>query len=76
MRIAVVQTSPIFGEVKKNVDKALSLMETSAADLCVFCHERNLNMARTGFLSRLPFDRLRTGMGIEMTNNKNVATSA
>jgi 5-aminopentanamidase len=35
MRVAVVQTSPIFGEVKKNVDKALSLMETVAADLYV-----------------------------------------
>jgi len=35
MRVAVVQTSPIFGEVKKNVDKALSLMETAPADLYV-----------------------------------------
>jgi 5-aminopentanamidase len=35
MRIAVVQTSPIFGEVKKNVAEALSLMETAAADLYI-----------------------------------------
>ena len=35
MRVAVVQTNPIFGEVKKNVDKALSLIETAAADLYV-----------------------------------------
>jgi predicted amidohydrolase len=35
MRVAVVQTDPVFGEVKKNVDKALSLMETASADLYV-----------------------------------------
>ncbi|MGD0590395.1 MAG: nitrilase-related carbon-nitrogen hydrolase [Bacteroidota bacterium] len=35
MRVAVVQTNPIFGEVKKNIDKALSLMETVMADLYV-----------------------------------------
>jgi predicted amidohydrolase len=35
MRVAVVQTSSIFGEAKKNVDQALSLMETVAADLYV-----------------------------------------
>jgi predicted amidohydrolase len=35
MRVAVVQTCPIFGEVNKNVDKALSLMGTAAADLYV-----------------------------------------
>jgi predicted amidohydrolase len=35
MRVAVVQTNPIFGEVKKNVNKALSLMETASADLYV-----------------------------------------
>lgn len=35
MRLAVVQTSPIFGEVKKNVDNALSLMEMAVADLYV-----------------------------------------
>ncbi|RPI02525.1 MAG: acyltransferase [Ignavibacteriae bacterium] len=35
MRVAVVQTCPIFGEVKKNVALALSLMESAAADLYV-----------------------------------------
>ncbi len=35
MHVAVVQTNPIFGEVKKNVDKALLLMETAPADLYV-----------------------------------------
>jgi predicted amidohydrolase len=35
VRVAVVQTNPIFGEVKKNIDKALSLMETVMADLYV-----------------------------------------
>ncbi len=35
MRLAVVQTNPIFGEVKKNIDNALSLMETTPADLYV-----------------------------------------
>ena len=35
MRIAVVQTNPIFGQVRKNVENALSLMDTAAADLYV-----------------------------------------
>jgi predicted amidohydrolase len=35
MRIAVVQTSPVFGEVEKNVKDALSLMETKEANLYV-----------------------------------------
>jgi predicted amidohydrolase len=35
MRVAVVQTCPIFGKVKENADKALSLMETASADLYV-----------------------------------------
>jgi predicted amidohydrolase len=35
MRVAVVQTNPIFGEVKKNIQDALSLMETNKADLYV-----------------------------------------
>jgi predicted amidohydrolase len=35
MCAAVVQTNPSFGEVKKNVDKALSLMKTVVADLFV-----------------------------------------
>ena len=35
MRVAVVQTNPIFGEVKKNVGNALSLMETAPADIYV-----------------------------------------
>ncbi|MCX6121492.1 MAG: hypothetical protein NTX44_07715 [Ignavibacteriales bacterium] len=35
MRLAIVQTYPVFGETKKNIDKALSLMETAAADLYV-----------------------------------------
>jgi predicted amidohydrolase len=34
-RVAVVQTNPTFGEVKMNVHEALSLMETSSADLYV-----------------------------------------
>jgi 5-aminopentanamidase len=35
MRVAVVQTNPIFGEVKKNVGDAITLMETVRADLYV-----------------------------------------
>jgi 5-aminopentanamidase len=35
MRVAIVQTSPVFGDVKKNIDTALSLMETAAADFYV-----------------------------------------
>ena len=35
MRVAVVQTNPIFGEVRKNIDAALSLMKTTAADLYI-----------------------------------------
>ena len=35
MRVAVVQTNPIFGEVKKNIQDALDLMETTKADLYV-----------------------------------------
>lgn len=35
MRVAVVQTSPIFGEIEANVKNALSLMETVEADLFV-----------------------------------------
>ena len=35
MRIAVVQTNPVFGEVNGNVDDALALMETASADLYV-----------------------------------------
>ena len=35
MRVAVVQTNPIFGDVKKNIDQALSLMETIMADLYI-----------------------------------------
>jgi 5-aminopentanamidase len=35
MRIAVVQTNPVFGEVEKNIHDALSLMETTEADVYV-----------------------------------------
>jgi predicted amidohydrolase len=35
MRVAVVQTNPIFGEVKPNVRAALALMEGVGADLYV-----------------------------------------
>jgi predicted amidohydrolase len=35
MHIAVVQTNPIFGEVKKNNQNALALMETVKADLYI-----------------------------------------
>jgi 5-aminopentanamidase len=35
MRVAVVQTHPLFGEVKKNVQDALALMATASADLYV-----------------------------------------
>jgi len=35
MRAAVVQTYPVFGEVHKSVENALSLMETVPADLFV-----------------------------------------
>lgn len=35
MRIAVVQTNPIFGEVQKNVAQALSMMETTVSDLFI-----------------------------------------
>jgi len=35
VRVAVVQTKPIFGEVKKNIQDALDLMETVKADLYV-----------------------------------------
>lgn len=35
MRVAVVQTNPIFGEVQKNVGNALALMESVQADLYV-----------------------------------------
>jgi predicted amidohydrolase len=35
VRVAVVQTNPIFGEVKKNIQDALDLMETAKADLYV-----------------------------------------
>jgi predicted amidohydrolase len=35
MRVAVVQTNPVFGEVKKNIQDALSLMDTKKADLYV-----------------------------------------
>jgi predicted amidohydrolase len=34
-RIAVVQTNPAFGEIVTNIHEALSLMDTSAADLYV-----------------------------------------
>jgi predicted amidohydrolase len=35
VRVAVVQTNPVFGEVKKNIQDALDLMETIKADLYV-----------------------------------------
>ncbi len=35
VHVAVVQTNPIFGEVKKNIQDALDLMETVKADLYV-----------------------------------------
>jgi len=35
MRLAVVQTNPVFGEVKSNVHAALALMESVEADLYV-----------------------------------------
>jgi 5-aminopentanamidase len=35
MLVAVVQTSPIFGDVKTNADQALSLMETVRAELYI-----------------------------------------
>ena len=35
MNVAVVQTNPVFGEVRSNVQKAIELMETVRADLYV-----------------------------------------
>jgi predicted amidohydrolase len=35
MRVAVVQTNPVFGEVRSNVEAALDLMESIEADLYV-----------------------------------------
>ncbi len=35
MRVAVVQTNPTFGEVRKNIRDALTLMETTEADLYI-----------------------------------------
>jgi predicted amidohydrolase len=35
MKLAVVQTKPIFGEVQKNIDEAIALMESSRADFYV-----------------------------------------
>jgi 5-aminopentanamidase len=35
MKLAVVQTNPIFGEVQKNIDQAIALMESSPADFYV-----------------------------------------
>src|ERR1043166_7644096 len=35
MKIAAVQTSPVFGQVKQNVNAALALMESVEADLYV-----------------------------------------
>jgi 5-aminopentanamidase len=35
MRVAVVQTNPVFGEVERNINDALSLMDTVAADLYI-----------------------------------------
>jgi predicted amidohydrolase len=35
MRIAVVQTDPVFGEIEKNVQNALALMQSAEADLYV-----------------------------------------
>ena len=35
MRVAVVQTNPIFGEVKNNVQDALAMMESAKADLYI-----------------------------------------
>lgn len=35
MRVAVVQTDPTFGEVRRNVERALALMESVGADLFV-----------------------------------------
>jgi predicted amidohydrolase len=35
VRVAVVQTNPIFAEVKKNIQDALGLMETAKADIYI-----------------------------------------
>lgn len=35
MKLGVVQTNPIFGEVKKNIASAINLMESKSADLYV-----------------------------------------
>ena len=35
MRLAIVQTNPAFGEVKRNVERALSLMDSAGAELYV-----------------------------------------
>jgi 5-aminopentanamidase len=35
MRVAVVQTNPVFGEVRANVRDAVSLMESASADLYI-----------------------------------------
>ena len=35
MRVAIVQTDPVFGEVRRNIDRALSLMGTVPAELYV-----------------------------------------
>lgn len=35
MHIAVVQTNPVFGEIRTNIERAVALMETIAADLYV-----------------------------------------
>ena len=35
MRLAIVQTDPVFGDVKRNVDRAVSLMDSVTADLHV-----------------------------------------
>lgn len=35
MKLAIVQTNPVFGEIKQNIDSAISLMESENAELYV-----------------------------------------
>jgi len=35
MRIAIVQTNPVFGEIKRNIAEALSLMSSASADIYI-----------------------------------------
>lgn len=48
MRVAVVQTDPVFGDVDGNVDRALALAGTTGADLYVFPELFNTGYNFTG----------------------------